>query len=210
MSTSFQSLRVGSGKTRGISSSDRLVSSILTCFIIKGVPTVMPPKQKGNNEPYMDHIHGANPYLARRWGIICFYAPVSVWSVIEWMMSHAIGNFEEGEAMLADDLKAVQRKIVKDSFADKMAALKKQEAEFSDLVSDLFALRSLHDSLQEIRHAWFWRPESLLLSCVILCPLRPASKHRQARKLSTVKKTKHRNQTWSKSESGNTKEARER
>lgn len=80
---------------------------------------------------------------------ICFYAPVSVWSVIEWMMSHAIGNFEEREAMLADDLKAVQRKIVKDSFADKMAALKKQEAEFSDLVSDLFALRSLHDSLQE-------------------------------------------------------------
>ena len=61
---------------------------------------------------------------------ICFYAPVSVWFVIEWMMSHAIGNFEEREAMLADDLKAVQRKIVKDSFADKMAALKKQEAEF--------------------------------------------------------------------------------
>ena len=155
-------------------------------------------------------------------GIICFYAPVSVWSVIEWMMSHAIGNFEEREAMLADDLKAVQRKIVKDSFADKMAALKKQEAEFSDLVSDLFALRSLHDSLQEKMNAYrdtylnrnkarlVWRPESLLLSCVILCPPRPASKHRQARKLSTVKKTKHRNQTWSKSKSGNTKEARER
>lgn len=154
MSTSFQSLRVGSGKTRGISSSDRLVSSILTCFIIKGVPTVMPPKRKGNNEPYMNHIHGADPCLARRWGIICFYAPVSVWFVIEWMMSHAMGSFEEGEAMLADDLKAVQRKIVKDSFADKMAALKKQEAEFSDLVSDLFALRSLHDSLQEKMNAY--------------------------------------------------------
>ena len=25
-----------------------------------------------------------------------FYAPVSVWSVIEWMMSHAMGSFEEG------------------------------------------------------------------------------------------------------------------
>lgn len=114
----------------------------------------MPPKRKGNNEPYMDHIHGADPCLARRWGIICFYAPVSVWSVIEWMMSHAMGSFEEGEAMLADDLKAVQRKIVKDSFADKMAALKKQEAEFSDLVGDLFALRSLHDSLQEKMNAY--------------------------------------------------------
>ena len=65
-----------------------------------------------------------------------------------------MGNFEEGEAMLADDLKAVQREIVKDSFADKMAALKKQEAEFSDLVSDLFALRSLHDSLQEKMNAY--------------------------------------------------------
>lgn len=114
----------------------------------------MPPKRKGNNEPYMNHIHGADPCLARRWGIICFYAPVSVWSVIEWMMSHAMGSFEEGEAMLADDLKAVQRKIVKDSFADKMAALKKQEAEFSDLVGDLFALRSLHDSLQEKMNAY--------------------------------------------------------
>ena len=35
-----------------------------------------------------------------------------------------------------------------------MAALKKQEAEFSDLVSDLFALRSLHDSLQEKMNAY--------------------------------------------------------
>lgn len=51
--------------------------------------------------------------------------------------------------MLADDVKAVQRKIVKDSFADKMAALKKQEAEFSDLINDLFTLRAMHDKLQE-------------------------------------------------------------
>ena len=56
--------------------------------------------------------------------------------------------------MMSEDVKAVQRQLVKDSFADKMAALKKQESEFSDLVSDLFALRALHDSLQDKMNAY--------------------------------------------------------
>lgn len=56
--------------------------------------------------------------------------------------------------MLADEMKVMQRKIVKKSFEDKLAALKKQESEFSHLVSDLFTLRELHDSLQEKMNAY--------------------------------------------------------
>ena len=63
-------------------------------------------------------------------------------------------QMERFKLMMSEDVKAVQRQLVKDSFADKMAALKKQESEFSDLVSDLFALRALHDSLQDKMNAY--------------------------------------------------------
>ena len=47
-----------------------------------------------------------------------------------------------------EDLRAAQRRLVKDSFADRRAALKRQEAEFSALVGDLLALRDLHDRVR--------------------------------------------------------------
>ena len=47
-----------------------------------------------------------------------------------------------------EDLRAAQRRLVKDSFASRLAALKRQEAEFSALVGDLLALRDLHDRVR--------------------------------------------------------------
>lgn len=64
--------------------------------------------------------------------------------------------------MLDGDLRAAQRRLVKDSFAGKMAALKRQEREFSALVGDLLALRDLHDRVR--REAAAYRDEYLARS----------------------------------------------
>lgn len=64
--------------------------------------------------------------------------------------------------MLDGDLRAAQRRLVKDSFAGKMAALKRQEREFSTLVGDLLALRDLHDRVR--REAAAYRDEYLARS----------------------------------------------